>query len=314
MKRRMSIWIAVFAVAAALGVYLVAIAQTGESAYQTIKPEETRRRFENGGNGLYVDVRTQAEYDEAHIPGALLLPLDGIGDDPPATLADFERELYVYCRTGVRSREASEKLLALGYQNVYDMGGIVSWPYEKVSTAEEQAVAQPEQTAAGVPEATPETEEAGGGQRFLESFTATDLGGNAVDQSLFKNYKLTMINIWATYCGPCLTEMPDLGKLSEAYRDKGVQIVGIVSDAQNYDGSISEEQAELAREIVEKTGAAYPHLLPSEDLGNIVLWQVSAVPTTVFVDSNGSLVGYAYMGAADYDTWAERIETTLGVL
>ena len=64
MKRRMSIWIAVFAVAAALGVYLVAIAQTGESAYQTIKPEETRRRFENGGNGLYVDVRTQAEYDE----------------------------------------------------------------------------------------------------------------------------------------------------------------------------------------------------------------------------------------------------------
>lgn len=148
MKRRMSIWIAVFAVAAALGVYLVAIAQTGESAYQTIKPEETRRRFENGGNGLYVDVRTQAEYDEAHIPGALLLPLDRDWGCPPATLADFERELYVYCRTGVRSREASEKLLALGYQNVYDMGGIVSWPYEKVSTAEEQAVAQPEQTRA----------------------------------------------------------------------------------------------------------------------------------------------------------------------
>ena len=130
MKRRMSIWIAVFAVAAALGVYLVAIAQTGESAYQTIKPEETRRRFENGGNGLYVDVRTQAEYDEAHIPGAFLLPLDGIGDDPPATLADFERELYVYCRTGVRSREASEKLLALGAEVVYDLGGIVSWPAE----------------------------------------------------------------------------------------------------------------------------------------------------------------------------------------
>lgn len=305
MKSRKIIWIVSLALVLAVGlaVYLSALAQSEEApGYQAIEPEEAVRRLEAGGDGLIVDVRTRAEYDEEHISGAVLVPLDEIGSEPPTALPDLDRELYVHCRTGVRSRQAVEKLLALGYTKVYDMGGIVNWPYETVSTEEERAAAEEQAATAG--KELP----------FLQSFTATDLDGNAVDQSLFADYKLTMINIWATYCGPCLSEMPELGKLSEAYGERGVQIVGIVSDAMNYDGSISDSQVDLAREIVETTGAKYPHLLPSEDLQNILLWQVSAVPTTIFVDSEGALVGYAYMGSADYDAWADRIEAALAEL
>ncbi len=151
-------------------------------------------------------------------------------------------------------------------------------------------------------------------QHFLGTFTAQDLEGNPVDASIFADYQLTMINVWATYCSPCLQEMPDLGKLAADYADKGVQILGIVSDTVDYDGQIAEDSVQLAREIVDQTGANYPHLLPSEDLINILLWQVYAVPTTLFVDSEGNLVGYAYMGSTDYDTWATRIEEALSLL
>lgn len=149
---------------------------------------------------------------------------------------------------------------------------------------------------------------------FLQSFSATDLDGNAVDQTIFADYDLTMINIWATFCQPCIGEMPELGRLHADYAEKGVQVIGLVSDVMTADGTISESQVDLAREIVQTTGAAYIHLLPSEDLNSIVLWQIYAVPTTIFVNRQGELVGYAYMGAADYETWAQRIEDTLALL
>ena len=149
---------------------------------------------------------------------------------------------------------------------------------------------------------------------FLSSFTATDLDGNEVDQSIFADYRLTMVNVWATYCQPCIKEMPELGQLAKDCQEKGVQIIGLVSDAMDRSGAISQDQVDLAKEIVETTGAAYIHLLPSEDLINTVLWQVSGVPMTFFLDSNGGLVGYAYSGMADYDTWAQRIDDTLNEL
>lgn len=149
---------------------------------------------------------------------------------------------------------------------------------------------------------------------FLHSFATTDIEGGEVDQSIFADYDLTMINVWATYCQPCLSELTDLGKLHADYAEKGVQIIGIVTDTLNMDGSISESQVEFAREIVQTTGAAYTHLLPSQDLVNIVLWQISAVPTTFFVNSKGALVGYAYEGSRDYDAWSKIIDETIELL
>lgn len=106
-----------------------ASAAAGE--YYKISPREAKERMEAGG-ATVVDVRTAEEYGESHIPGAVLVPLDTIGSQRPAALPDTGAELLVYCRSGVRSKAAAEQLAALGYQQVYDFGGIIAWPYETV--------------------------------------------------------------------------------------------------------------------------------------------------------------------------------------
>ena len=145
---------------------------------------------------------------------------------------------------------------------------------------------------------------------LLSSFSTTDLEGNAVDQSILEDYDLTMVNVWATYCTPCLQEMPDLGELASEYADKGVQILGLVSDVLNSDGTISDSQVETAQEIIEETGASYQHLLPSADLLGL-LSQIYGVPTTFFVDSAGNQVGYAYVTAMEREQFVEIIDAAL---
>ena len=165
------------------------------------------------------------------------------------------------------------------------------------------------QDAADLPSSTTESSQESG-KGVLSDFTATDLNGNTVDPSIFSDYDLTMVNVWATYCGPCLKEMPDLGELAAEYEGKGVRIVGLVSDAMNADGSISADQVETAQVIVDSTQADYLHILPSEDLMGIV-YQITSVPTTFFVDSTGAQVGTAYIGAKSKEDWASIIDSTL---
>lgn len=145
---------------------------------------------------------------------------------------------------------------------------------------------------------------------IMGSFNTTDVDGNAVDQTIFADYKLTMVNVWATFCGPCLKEMPDLGELAAEYEDKGVRIVGLVSDTLNRDGENDQSQVDYAKEIISDTGADYLHLLPSADLFGL-LGQISSVPTTFFVDSEGRQVGSAYMGAREKEDWITIIDSTL---
>lgn len=140
------------------------------------------------------------------------------------------------------------------------------------------------------------------GSGILSHFQTTDLAGNAVDESVFSGYKLTMVNIWATFCSPCISEMPELATLAETYASKGVQILGLISDGSS--------EAELAKSIVAETGADYRHLLPSADLENL-LSQVYAVPTTIFVDESGRQVGSTYLSAKSGEEWAEIIDQVL---
>lgn len=87
-----------------------------------------------------LDVRTQEEYDASHIVNARLLPLDDIDEASAAVVApDKDALVLVYCRTGVRSAEAAQKLAALGYSQVRDFGGIVDWPYVTVDAVEDEA-------------------------------------------------------------------------------------------------------------------------------------------------------------------------------
>ena len=145
---------------------------------------------------------------------------------------------------------------------------------------------------------------------ILSQFSAVDLDGNEVTQEILQGYPLTMVNVWATFCGPCINEMPELGELAEEYREKGIQIIGMVSDSMSTDGSPDAEQMALAKEIAEETGANYTHIVPGEDLYGL-LYQISSVPTTFFVDETGKQVGTAYLGAKDKESWQEIMDEML---
>ncbi len=82
---------------------------------------------------IIVDVRTPEEYAQEHIEGAINIPNEEITDKEPEQLPDKDARILVYCRSGVRSKQAADKLVVMGYGNVYDMGGINDWPYETVT-------------------------------------------------------------------------------------------------------------------------------------------------------------------------------------
>ena len=104
----------------------------GASAYHKITAEEAKALIDEGGVTV-VDVRTPKEYADGHVPGALNIPNEDIGSTQPSQLSSTDDKLIVYCRTGVRSKQASDKLVALGFTEVNDMGGIVDWPYGTVA-------------------------------------------------------------------------------------------------------------------------------------------------------------------------------------
>lgn len=142
---------------------------------------------------------------------------------------------------------------------------------------------------------------------FQLTFTANDLDGNEVDQSVFAKTKLTMLNVWATFCGPCLNEMPELGELAAEGGDD-YQIIGLCVDLNGTDEMLKE-----ARDIVEQTKANYLHLQPSDSLYPI-LSSSSSVPVTFFFDSEGKLVGKGLLGAQDKDTWAQILKERLDMV
>lgn len=102
-----------------------------KAAYHKISAEEAYEMMASQ-EVVVVDVRTQEEYDGGHIENAVLVPNESIGSEMPEALPDKEATLLIYCRSGRRSKDAAQKLLALGYQSVYDFGGVIDWPYELV--------------------------------------------------------------------------------------------------------------------------------------------------------------------------------------
>jgi rhodanese-related sulfurtransferase len=104
-----------------------------EVEYRKITAEQAKERIDSGDELIVLDVRTQDEYDAGHIEGALLLPNETIFDMQPDLLPDLDAEILIYCRSGNRSAQAALKLIAMGYTNVYDFGGIIDWPYDIVT-------------------------------------------------------------------------------------------------------------------------------------------------------------------------------------
>ena len=117
--------------ASAAGTEAGAAAEPG--TYQQISQDEAREMMAQDGTQVIVDVRTQEEYEAGHIPGAVCIPNESIGTEQPAELPDYGQIILVYCRSGRRSKEASQKLADMGYINVYEFGGINDWTGEIVT-------------------------------------------------------------------------------------------------------------------------------------------------------------------------------------
>ena len=103
-----------------------------KNSYEQITPAEAKEIMDERDGYVILDVRTQEEYDEAHIDGAILIPDYEIADKAESVLKDKEQLILVYCRSGRRSKLAASELVSLGYTNVKEFGGIIDWPYETV--------------------------------------------------------------------------------------------------------------------------------------------------------------------------------------
>lgn len=142
----------------------------------------------------------------------------------------------------------------------------------------------------------------------LGEFSMEDVNGETYTQEMFVDHDLTMINVFTTWCSPCIREIPDLEKLSKEMEDQGVQVVGIVLDVA---GNADEETIEKAKLLAEKTGAAYPFLIPDAGYLNGRLAGISAVPETFFADKEGNIVGETYSGSRSFEDWKGIVEKEL---
>ncbi|NLF79661.1 MAG: TlpA family protein disulfide reductase [Clostridia bacterium] len=120
------------------------------------------------------------------------------------------------------------------------------------------------------------------------SFEAMTLGGDTMSDAVFADYRLTMVNIWATFCSPCIEEMPELQELY-GQLPEGVNMITICVDG--------ESETELAQEIYDSIDGTFAVVLADTDLLKGFLTRISGVPTTVFVDSQGRVIGDFQLGA-----------------
>ena len=109
---------------------LSACGQNKEAVYVNITAEEAKQIMDSEEGYIILDVRTQEEYDQGHIPGAIVISHDEIEEKVEEMLTDKKQLILVYCRSGRRSKLAAEALVELGYTNIKEFGGIIDWPYE----------------------------------------------------------------------------------------------------------------------------------------------------------------------------------------
>lgn len=138
-------------------------------------------------------------------------------------------------------------------------------------------------------------------------FESHDIQGNTVSSDIFSDSKLTMVNVWATYCNPCLQEMPGLGEMAAEYSTGEFRIIGIISDVAEWD---PQGVKDYAAELIAQTGADYTHLVLNKSLYTALLTDVSAVPTTFFIDENG-IVLKTVVGSMEKSAWEEIINELL---
>lgn len=139
--------------------------------------------------------------------------------------------------------------------------------------------------------------------KTFPSFTARTINDSTVTDKIFADKKLTVLNIWGTFCPPCIAEMPELGRWVEEMPDD-VQLIGLVCDVRSDNDS---NTIESARKILREANANFINIIPSVEMIDY-LSTVEAVPTTIFIDSEGNIVGEPIIGAnvEAYKDFVER--------
>ena len=134
-------------------------------------------------------------------------------------------------------------------------------------------------------------------------FSTVDRGGETWDQSVFLSHKLTMINFWEPWCGPCVGEMADLQRLQDTYAERGLLILGV------YQTADAEEDVDA---VLSQTGVTYPILHYTQEFD---AFESGYVPTTIFVDGEGRVIGEGssalYIGSNSFEGWAAVVEDLL---
>ena len=235
-----------------------------------------------------IDLRSKEEYDAGHIPQAVNFPLKElktmIQDVINGGFSVVTSQVIVYGETEQDGIDGAEILVSFGFTNVWRLENMDIWGGAIVSTEDEM--------------------------RPLNNLDTIDLYGNKVDSSVLRGHKLTLVNIWATYYSACVDEIAALGRLA---RELGpdVQVIGLLSDVL---GATFEPDSDVladAQEILETAEADYLNLIPSKDVYIKVIGQITAIPTSFFLDEDGMLVGRVYPGAYSYDEWKSFIQETL---
>ena len=144
----------------------------------------------------------------------------------------------------------------------------------------------------------------------LSNLQTVDIDGKEFSGKDFSDYDLTMVNVFATWCSPCVQEIPDLAEIQKERKDKGVNIVGVVTDTVDQTGE-NQEVLEKAKLIRERSKAEYPFLIPDKSNFNGRLSGIQAFPETFFVDKKGQIVGETYSGSHNKKAWLEIIEKEL---
>lgn len=238
-----------------------------------------------------IDIRTEEAFSERHIPRSINIPAQVLEESFLEIMEDgfsyLDTEIILCGEAADTCQAAAQTLEKLGFTNVSWMDQVSQWPYRLISTEEETAQMQ----------------------RILGGMDTVDIYGQPVSEAIISGHKLNMVNVWGTYCNPCIAEMPELARLNRELAD--VQIIGIVSDTLDTNLKKDATVIALAREIAGKTGADYHHIVPDAVIVSNVLSQISAVPTTFFLDADGNIVGKVYVGSRDYAAWLDIIQSTL---
>ena len=175
-------------------------------------------------------------------------------------------------------------------------------PVETVQPAAEETPA--EEPAAAPAEAETAGEEApAAATECAITFRGTDLAGNDVDDSLISGSKVTVLNFWATWCGPCISEIPGFSSVAAAYADKGVAFLGVQLD----------DDMEAARDFWSGQGITYPTILPDGTLTDMAN-EMMAIPVTILVDAAGSQIGETVIGSIDEATLTGLIDDALATV